>query len=957
MKRILLIGLTLFLIPTIAFAGNVLYYIYDRPNRNTDSLVDVSGTVINRYTYDAFGNVVESQEGISNNFKYVGEQYDSETGFIYLRKRYYDPAIGRFITKDPHPGLNIIPQTKNPYPYCNNNPVNFVDPNGDIILNILGGILGASVSGFLEAMNPNSTWQSVTAAALIGGGVSFFAPSISVNPVLLTGATAATRNVITALIRRDEVTPSSVGTSFALGMLGGAVGQGIGWLSESDVLGKMTSANVALWLGAAFSDYKFNQDSPNYYNRNVPDIGTSTTNRLQGGWSDIPTSFNLASFSGGNISSTPSWAQASYGGVSLSKTANLMLNIEDIAGAGFDEATGQVILYGKQNVSLPQMELDDLSVAVRSVYGYGGKAPQDPGVSIGTEPSDISGQMKVRYDGQTNNTKFGLTMFEADRLLKCLTMGKDNITGQPISSSVSGYKNMLDRYKEAGSLSLPSSEFSDRMWFVPEEIKLVQSDDSSSMLFDKVKMQLLTESKFQNNVYSNPQAEAFASHFTQHYDEFSQERPILKELERLGKITSVVKWIKDNNIGFDLSFFESYTPQTVPTPQYTPQTQVSTSWTEGSNLYTLTITGGVKYQLDQSNFFTSTKPLANQTKEKAIISRPSETQFSWSFQAQNSQGQTEEYQAIAQSFSRSKKDGSIKQTQVDMSFPVQGDVPLALVRYYNSFDDKVSGFGLGWQLTPFSLRFPATKREFTFGNQSLKVNTYYEIYLREENSEYLYTLVGLSNDNLPIFKTEAGQDYLKDNLNGTFSLVKKNSIVITFNSEGRLTRITDSNGLYVDYNYNSGKLISIAHCQGRSISLNYTGTTITSATGPENRTITYTYYPTGQLKTVTNQENETTTYFYDSDKRLNKIVDPKGNTAFEASYDDYNRAYSQKIGTQANFTSEFSLADRLSEVTTPNNVKMTRYFDSDYRLIQVNDFLNNHLMWRQVWCNLLRVMR
>lgn len=66
------------------------------------------------------------------------------------------------------------------------------------------------------------------------------------------------------------------------------------------------------------------------------------------------------------------------------------------------------------------MEFDDLSIAVRSVYGYGGQTPQDPGVSIGTEPSDIPGQMKVRYDGQTFNTKFGGIMFDSDRLLKIL---------------------------------------------------------------------------------------------------------------------------------------------------------------------------------------------------------------------------------------------------------------------------------------------------------------------------------------------------------------------------------------------------------------------------------------------------------------------------------------------------------------------------------------------------------
>jgi RHS repeat-associated protein len=52
-----------------------------------------------------------------------GEEYDEETGLIYLRNRYYDPEIGRFISKDPSPGRLDRPSTLNPYCYVENNPV------------------------------------------------------------------------------------------------------------------------------------------------------------------------------------------------------------------------------------------------------------------------------------------------------------------------------------------------------------------------------------------------------------------------------------------------------------------------------------------------------------------------------------------------------------------------------------------------------------------------------------------------------------------------------------------------------------------------------------------------------------------------------------------------------------------------------------------------------------------
>ena len=60
----------------------------------------------------------------TNPFRYCGEYYDTETGFIYLRTRYYDPTLGRFVSVDPaFSGFNW-------YLYCNANPTFFIDPFG-----------------------------------------------------------------------------------------------------------------------------------------------------------------------------------------------------------------------------------------------------------------------------------------------------------------------------------------------------------------------------------------------------------------------------------------------------------------------------------------------------------------------------------------------------------------------------------------------------------------------------------------------------------------------------------------------------------------------------------------------------------------------------------------------------------------------------------------------------------
>ena len=84
----------------------------------------MSGDVVRTYDYDAFGVERSPQEGDSNPFRYCGEHFDRETGTVYLRARYYDPVIGRFLSEDPAgDGLNW-------YTYCGNNPVVFVDFTG-----------------------------------------------------------------------------------------------------------------------------------------------------------------------------------------------------------------------------------------------------------------------------------------------------------------------------------------------------------------------------------------------------------------------------------------------------------------------------------------------------------------------------------------------------------------------------------------------------------------------------------------------------------------------------------------------------------------------------------------------------------------------------------------------------------------------------------------------------------
>ncbi|NJO07022.1 MAG: RHS repeat-associated core domain-containing protein, partial [Chloroflexaceae bacterium] len=63
-------------------------------------------------------------------FGFAGEQWDADTGLVYLRARWYDPASGTFLDRDPFEGYPTIPYSQHPYQYGYSNPARYTDPSG-----------------------------------------------------------------------------------------------------------------------------------------------------------------------------------------------------------------------------------------------------------------------------------------------------------------------------------------------------------------------------------------------------------------------------------------------------------------------------------------------------------------------------------------------------------------------------------------------------------------------------------------------------------------------------------------------------------------------------------------------------------------------------------------------------------------------------------------------------------
>jgi len=96
------------------------------------ALTSEDGTVFQTYRTDEFGVPILSDSlGASlQPFQFTGEQRDLETGFVYLRSRYYAPEIGRFISRDPWPGVRARPGSVNRYVYVQDSPTFRIDPSG-----------------------------------------------------------------------------------------------------------------------------------------------------------------------------------------------------------------------------------------------------------------------------------------------------------------------------------------------------------------------------------------------------------------------------------------------------------------------------------------------------------------------------------------------------------------------------------------------------------------------------------------------------------------------------------------------------------------------------------------------------------------------------------------------------------------------------------------------------------
>jgi RHS repeat-associated protein len=160
-----------------------LYYLRDGTG-SVRHLVDANCSILESYYYDAYGNLFSrSTANPASKLLYRGGWWDRDLQMYYLQSRYYDPATGLFNRMDEHPGNRQEPQSLHKYVYCQDDPINKIDPAGTFGLPALShGMYQQSQIRvhYQQAQAPTIAKVAASAMALALGASQIMSTSLDV---------------------------------------------------------------------------------------------------------------------------------------------------------------------------------------------------------------------------------------------------------------------------------------------------------------------------------------------------------------------------------------------------------------------------------------------------------------------------------------------------------------------------------------------------------------------------------------------------------------------------------------------------------------------------------------------------------------------------------------------------------------------------------------------------------
>lgn len=214
-----------------------------------------TGAVAQRIDYDAWGNVVADTSPGFQPFGFAGGLWDRDTGLMRFGARDYDPSVGRWTAKDP---LRFDGRDSNLFAYVANDPVDFIDPSGQVIFNVGLAFAGALAGGIVNGVNAYVSGKSFRGGFGVGAATGAIA-GFTLNPLLLGAivgglTTAGNRNLLG--IQSCHGTAVDYALGIGAGLAGGWAGLSV-QAAESVGAGQIATVAVGVFLNdvVAYIDF------------------------------------------------------------------------------------------------------------------------------------------------------------------------------------------------------------------------------------------------------------------------------------------------------------------------------------------------------------------------------------------------------------------------------------------------------------------------------------------------------------------------------------------------------------------------------------------------------------------------------------------------------------------------------------------------------------------------------
>jgi RHS repeat-associated protein len=242
----------------IALKTSTTTYYYHTDHLGSSSVMtDAYGTSQGNYHYYPYG-ATRISSGLSIKHKYTGQELDSETGLYNYGARYYDPALGRFVSADSIVQDYTDPQTLNRYSYCRNNPIILTDPSGhlfgidDLTIGILiasmakGAVIGSAIGAGVSAATGGDIGKGALTGAIGGaifGGAGAIVHGMEAAPGGISSITKAGIHAV-AGATSGGINAGVTGSNVGIGMLTGGLAAGISAYAGAEVFPKNDAVQV-----------------------------------------------------------------------------------------------------------------------------------------------------------------------------------------------------------------------------------------------------------------------------------------------------------------------------------------------------------------------------------------------------------------------------------------------------------------------------------------------------------------------------------------------------------------------------------------------------------------------------------------------------------------------------------------------------------------------------------------